>query len=207
MTSRAMSIIRTSSLTAAIGADEYLAMQARTQTIGIQRRPLDQTVILALALILAQASVMYTCYWAGHTEGVRESGGFVTEFPYTLSGFHIVISFCLGICVVGLWCRGRWGLVLSSVGLIGLCLTYGYWHCRTLEYLSELRDNPGLYRRVQEETGFFHGATKWDFVVLFGIGLLLLWHVVRLLKTILERRRDSAGSGGPTSTTSSASFL
>lgn len=56
---------------------------------------------------------MYTCYWVGHTEGVRESGGMLTDLEYTLDGLHIVISFCLGLSVVGLWLRRGWGLILS----------------------------------------------------------------------------------------------
>ncbi|MGH9904403.1 MAG: hypothetical protein ACRD8U_02335 [Pyrinomonadaceae bacterium] len=167
-------------------------MQAPISTDGLRRRSPDHAIILALAFILAQASVMYTCYWAGHTEGVRQSGGFLTEFPYTLSGFHIVISFCLGVCVVGLWLRRGWGLIVSSVSLVSVLVTYGYWHFRTVEYLSDLRDNAPLYKRVQEETGIFHGATKWDFVVLAFVAIFVVWHLFRLTKVALKRRSGSA---------------
>lgn len=166
-------------------------MQQPSSFHGLPKWSLDHTVALALTFILGQASVMYTCYWAGHTEGVRQSGGFLTEFPYTLIGYHGVISFCLGICVVGLWVRRAWGLFISALALISALATYGYWYFRTVNYLNELQNNMSLYKRVQQEVGWFHGATKWDFLVLALVAILLLWHLVTLFKMVLERRRTS----------------
>jgi hypothetical protein len=152
----------------------------------------DHTVGLILTFLIAETSVMYTCYWAGHTEGVRESGGMLADLPYTLNGFHIVISFCLGLSFVGLWLRRGWGLIISSLALVPILVTYGYWHFMTVKYLSELRNNQELYRRVQQEVGFFLGATKWDFVVLVLVVLLLLWQLVKQIKMTIDRRSNSA---------------
>ena len=148
--------------------------------------------MLLTAFLLALASAMYTCYWIGHTEGVRESGGILTDFEYSLDGFHIVISFSLAVSVIGLCSRRFWGLIISMLGLLGVLMTYGYWHFWTIEYLSELHNYPQLYKRVQEERGFFHGGTKWDFVVLAFAASLLLLELVKLTKIILKRRRSSA---------------
>lgn len=164
-------------------------MVANTSQTSLVSRSLDHTASLVLAFLLAQASVMYTCYWVGHTEGVRESDGILTDFEYTLDGLHIVISFCLGVCVVGLWLRRSWCLFISSVGLVGVLVTYGYWHFWTVEYLRELRDYPQLYGRVQEARGFFHGATKWDLVVLVIVAALFLWHVLKLARLTVQKMK------------------
>lgn len=34
-------------------------------------------------VMLAIVNVIYTGYWGGHTEGVRESGGMLADLPYT----------------------------------------------------------------------------------------------------------------------------
>jgi len=151
MTSQAMSIIRTSSTTAALTDNWVLRMPQPSSFHGLPKWSLDHAVALALTFILGQASVMYTCYWAGHIEGVRHSGGFLTEFPYTLIGYHSVISFCLSVCVVGLWVRRGWGLFISALALISALATYGYWYFRTVNYLNELQNNMSLYKRVQQE--------------------------------------------------------
>lgn len=156
------------------------------------RPSLDHIVGVALTFLVAQTSAMYTCYWAGHTEGVRESGGMLADLPYTLNGFHILISFCLSLSFVGLWLRRGWGSIISLLALISVLATYGYWHFITAKYLSELQNNQELYRRVQQEVGSFLGATKWDFGVLVLVALLLLWQVVRQIKMSLDRRRSSA---------------
>lgn len=169
-------------------------MQFAKTFFRLPRWSLDQAVSLVLAFILAQASVMYTCYWVGHTEGVRESGGFLTEFPYTLAGLHTVISICLGVCTVGLWIRRAWGLIISALALISVVATYCYWYFMTIKYLRELRNNMLLYSRVQQEVGWFHGATKWDFVVLALVVILLCWHLLTLIKVVVERGRTSTTS-------------
>ena len=173
---------------------EILLMEKPATTSRHPRATLsrDHTVGLILTFLIAQTSVMYTCYWAGHTEGVRESGGMLADLPYTLNGLHIVISFCLGLSFAGLWLRRGWGLILSLLALFSVVATYGYWHFMTVKYLSELLNNIALYRRVQQEVGFFHGATKWDLVVLAFVAILVLWHLVRLTKMTLQRRRTSA---------------
>lgn len=166
----------------------------RKASTPLQRSPtlsLDHKTASASAFIVAQASVLYTFYWAGHTEGVRESGGMLADLPYTLNGLHIVISFCLGLSFVGLWLRRRWALIISMLALISVLGTYAYWHLMTVKYLSELVSNIIVYRRVQQETGLFLGATKWDFVVLAWVAMLLLWHVVTLFRMTLKRRRTS----------------
>jgi len=176
-------------------------MSAISETLGMERSvttsqrlptalSLDHRAALALAFLIAQASVMYTCYWVGHTEGVRESGGMLTDLEYTLDGLHIVISFCLGLSVVGLWLRRGWGLILSLLAFFSVVATYIYWHFMTVKYLSELLNNMALYRRVRQEVGYFLGATKWDFVVLILVVILLVWHLVRLTRMALERRRN-----------------
>ncbi len=165
-------------------------------TITSQRSPAslswDHKLGLGLAFLIAQGSVMYACYWAGHTDGIRESDGILGDLPYTLDGLHIVISFCLGVCVVGLWFRRGWGLIISSLALVSILVTYGYWHFKTIKYLSELGNNMAVYRRVQQEVGWFHGATKWDFVVLILVAILLLWQVAKVIEMILQGRRSSA---------------
>ena len=148
---------------------------------------LNHGIALLLAFLIAAASVIYTCYWSGHTEGLRVSNGIVTDFDYTLDGLHIVISFCLGLCVVGLWSRKRWGLIIAFLALASVIATYARWYRTTVKYLSELQNYPELYRRVRQEVGFFHGATKWDHVVLALVTILLLWVLVRL---VIHRRRE-----------------
>jgi hypothetical protein len=202
MTSQATNVIRTSSITADFTANGLLIMKPPTSFNKPREWLLDHGIGFVLTLILAQASVMYTCYWAGHTEGVRDSGGFLTEFPYTLIGLHIAISFCLTVCAAGLWLRRVWGLVISMLALLSVLVTYGYWHFTTVKYLRELQNDMVLYKRVQQNVGWFHGATKWDFVVLVLVVILLLWHVVRLSKMMrsraLVRRVGSIGTaGGP----------
>jgi hypothetical protein len=129
------------------------------------------------------------CYWSGHTEGVRVSNGILTDFEYTLDALHTVISVFLVLSFVGLWLRRNWACVMSSLALVSVLLTYGYWHRMTVKYLSELQPNYQLYRRVQQEVGWFHGATKWDFVVLALVAILLLWHVLALFKMTHETKR------------------
>ena len=154
-------------------------------------RSYDYVLASIFAFLVAQGSVIYTCYWIGHTEGIRESGGMLADLPYTLDGLHIVITFCLGLCFVGLWSRRTWGLVISLVALAVLVATYGRWRLMTVKYLSELRNNPQLYRRVQQEVGWFHGASNWDLIVLALATALLLWQLFKLTKMIQERRRPS----------------
>ena len=165
---------------------------AITARHAIAGRQLDRALALTLAFLIAEGSVMYTCYWSGHTEGIRVSDGMLTDLEYTLNGLHTVISFFLILSSVGLWIRRDWGHIVSSLALVSVLVTYGYWHSMTVKYLSELQGNNQLYRRVQQEVGWFHGATKWDFLVLALILLLLLWHLVKLIKMGLERRRNPA---------------
>lgn len=154
----------------------------------------DHLLVLSLAFLIAQASVMYTCYQFGHVEGVRESGGFLTEFPYTLNGLHVWISLGLVLCTISLWFRRVIGLITSSAALLLVSGVYGFWHFRTLKYLSEFAGDRQAYDRLRAEVGFFHGATKWDLLVLSLVALLLLWHLVTLVKMTLERRRTSAAA-------------
>lgn len=165
------------------------AITSRSKAVS---RPLDHTLALALAFLVAEGSVMYTCYWSGHTEGIRVSDGMLTDLEYTLDGLHTVISFFLIFSFVGLWLRRDWGRIISSLALVSVLVTYGYWHYMTVKYLSELQGNYQLYRRVQQEVGFFHGATKWDLLVLSLVAALLLWHLVMLVKRTVESRRNSA---------------
>ena len=150
------------------------------------RRSLDRVLALALTFLIAQASVMYTWYWAGHTEGLRVSNGILTDLNYTLDGLHIVISLCLCLCVIGLLSRRIWGLILSLLTLVSILVTYTYWHIITVKYLSDLQYNNELYLRVSQETGYFHGSTKWDLVVLAFVAVLSLWHLVRLIEILLK---------------------
>ena len=128
----------------------------------------------------------------GGRKEISRSNRFV-EFPYTLTGLHTVISFGLCVSAVGLWVRRTWGLVISTIAVLSVLATYGYWYFMTFKYLSELRNNMLLYTRVQHEVGWFHGATRWDFVVLALAAILLLGHLGTLLKMTLERRGTSAG--------------
>lgn len=155
---------------------------------------LDHKAAWALAFVVAQISVMYTCYRVGHTEGVRESGGMLTDLPYTLEGFHILISFFLGVCVLGMWFRRAWSLIISSLGLVSILVIYGYWRFISLRYLSELESNAVLYRRVQQEMGWFLGATRWDFILLALVAILLVWHLFTLIKITRERGSTSTVS-------------
>jgi hypothetical protein len=170
-------------------------MESATITSNGKRanRAWHHTWILTLTLLMAQASLMYTCYEAGRIEGTRASGGFLTEFPYTLNGFHGLITLCLVLCAIGLWLRKPTGFFISSTALVVVILIYGYWHGQTVKYLSEFQTEDQNYSRLQAEVGFFHGATKWDLVVLALVAILLLWQVVTLIKMILERRKTSAG--------------
>jgi hypothetical protein len=194
MTYQATVTIKTLSITAASTAKGYMFMQRSAPFYGRPTWSLNDAVALALTFILAVASVMYTCYWAGHTEGVRDGGGFLTEFPYTLTGFHIVISFSLAVSAVGLWLGRVRGLIISTLALVSVLVAYGYWYFQTLNYLSELRNNLELYRRVQQEVGWFHGATKWDFVVLALVAILLSWHLLTLVKVARGRNSTSASA-------------
>jgi len=152
----------------------------------------DHALVLALTFVIAQASVMYTCYQVGHVDGVRESGAFLTEFPYTLNGLHIMISLGLVVCAIGLWLRRTTRSIVSSAALLSVLGIYGFWHFRTVRYLSEFAGDRQSYDRLRAEVGFFHGATKWDLLVLSLVAILLLWHLIMLVKMTLERRRTSA---------------
>ncbi len=164
-------------------------MSAFTSQSTTVARSLDYSASLALTFLIAQTSVMYTFYQAGHIEGLRESGAFITEFPYTLNGLHTLISIGLVVCIIGLWSRRIIGLVISSLALVSVLATYGYWHFRTVKYLSEFRNDNQLYKRVQEEVGFFHGATRWDLAVVAIVVVLVLWHLVKLAKLITPVRK------------------
>ncbi len=187
-----MTITRTSLTTAVIRTsvtNEILRMGAFTSQSTTVAQSLDYSASLALTFLIAQTSVMYTFYQAGHIEGLRESGAFITELPYTLNGLHILISIGLVVCTIGLWSRRIIGLVISSLALVSVLATYGYWHFRTVKYLSEFRNDNQLYKRVQEEVGFFHGATRWDLAVVAIVVVLVLWHLVKLAKLITPVRK------------------
>jgi len=149
---------------------------------------LDHTVGLALAFLIAQVSVMYACYQVGHIEGMRESGAFTTEFPYTLNGLHVLISIGLVVCTIGLWLRRFTGLVISSIALIFVLAIYGHWYYQTVKYLRGFQTEGQNYTRLRAEVGFFHGAFKWDYIVLALVVILLLWLVVRCVQMAIERR-------------------
>jgi hypothetical protein len=153
-------------------------------------RPWDYALALLLAFLVAAGSIMYMCYWSGHTEGIRVSNGILTDFEYTLDGLHTVISVFLVLSFVGLWLRRNWALFMSSLAFVSVLVIYGYWHCMTVKYLSELQAK--LYRRVQQELGWFHGATKLDFVVLALVAILRLWHLLTVFKMTHETKRISA---------------
>lgn len=177
-------------------------------------RSWDYKCFMVVAFFVAQASAMYTCYSVAYTEGLRTSGGIITDFDYTLNGLHIVISFCLGVCAIGLWSRRVWGLIISSLALISVFATFCYWRFITLKYVHELQDDFGLYRRVLRQKGFFEGATGWDFVVLSVIGSLALWHLVTWTRMALPKRAiahlqpiGSVRSGYSGRLSSDASFM
>src|ERR1700704_6479958 len=129
---------------------EALRMRVITSQDTPLTRSLDYSASLGLTFLIAQAYMLYTCYQAGHIEGVRESGAFINEFPYTLNGLHILISIGLIVCTISLWLRRITGLVISSLALASVLATYGYWHYRTVKYLSEFRNNDQLYKRLQD---------------------------------------------------------
>ena len=153
-------------------------------------RPSDHNTALPMAFSLAVINVIYTGYWAGHTEGVRESGGLLADLPYILEGLRILISAGLGICVLGLWLRSAFGPVISSLALVSVLAIYGYWYVLTVRYLGDLENNLVLYRRVQQQAGFFLGATKWDFAVLAFTAVLLAWHVPRLANLFMRKKKE-----------------
>lgn len=167
-----------------------MVMLARTCRQKNPSRPSDHNTALVIAFALAVINVIYTGYWAGHTEGVRESGGMLADLPYILEGLHILISASLAICVLGLWLRSACGPVISSFALVSVLAIYGYWYVLTVRYLSELETNFALYSRVQKQVGWFLGATKWDFAVLTLTAVLFAWHVPRLATLFRRKKKE-----------------
>ena len=137
---------------------------------------------MALALLIALANMMYTCYSVGQVEGIKDSGAFLTEFPYTLNGLHILISFGLVLCTIGLWLRRISGLIISSAALLFVVGVCGFWRFQTVRYLSEFKGDGRAYDRLRSEVGLFHGATKLDCLVLSLVGVLLMWHLIMVVK-------------------------
>lgn len=170
----------------------------RTSGISSNDKPAARTwkhmAILSLTLLMAQVSLMYTCYEAGRIEGMRAIGGFVTEFPYTLNGLHVLISLGLGLCAVGLWLHRATGLFIASAALVFVFVIYGYWHFQTTKYLKEFYADHQNYVRLEAEVGFFHGATRWDHLVLAVVAVLFLWLIFRLTKMALKTGRIRAKS-------------
>jgi hypothetical protein len=142
----------------------------------------EHRAILAVTFLVALASLVYTAYEAGQIEGTRVSNGFLTDFPYTLNGLHFMISLGLALCAAGLWLPRRSGLCMSLMALLSVLLIYGYWYFQTTRYLREFSQTQN-YSWLQTEVGLFHGATRWDFVILVLVGVLLLWLIRRMFKT------------------------
>jgi hypothetical protein len=164
----------------------YLTYMAIQQSLVPSTHAREVRAIQTLTFFLALATLMHTAYEAVRIEETRASSGFLTDFPYTLNGLHLMISLGLALCAVGLWLPRRSGLCMSLTALAFVLLIYGYWHLRTTRYLKEFAETRN-YNRLQAEVGLFHGATRWDFVILVLVGVLFLWLIRRLFKTATLR--------------------
>lgn len=149
----------------------------------------NDKIAFAVAFLITQGSIIHLAYLNGYVNGQEESKAFLTEFPYKMIAIHFWISVGFVVCTIGLYSRKVMGWFFSSLSLLWVCMIYGWWHLKTLNYLSDLRVGTELYNRRYQEVGLFHGATQWDMIVLSITITLFLWQIRVLMKILKSARK------------------
>ena len=160
----------------------------------VTRRTWVERASCALALLLTSISIVRLAYYSGYADGLGELAA-TTDYPIRLFRLQFWISLGLVVSTVGFLPRKKFGPFLSLVSLLFVLSVYGWWRLQTSRFLNDpdikrAREVYGQFREI----GWLNGATAWDYVVLSGVLLTLVWLTFRLAKIFLSRRKKTKRS-------------
>jgi hypothetical protein len=150
----------------------------------------DAKVVMCIVIIITAISTLRVTYDIGYLKGqedfeallsITSPPGIYTnfDFPYWLNAIHIWVTLGLIVSTAGLLFRKVFGLFLSTLALIWVCIVYAWWYLDTLNFLenTEATEYTRMHDPVYES--MFRGATWGDVTVLIIVivifsGLLLV---------------------------------
>src|SRR2546430_8886417 len=114
---------------------------------------------------------------------IRDAPPFEADvFPARLQMFLLL---SLLLAAAGLALGRRWGLVASSLGLLGVLLGYTYWFYDSHRSLHTLAQEPFYTKHpefVPPNLFGLIGARWWDLVLLIMFLALLIWQISVLVR-------------------------
>lgn len=157
-------------------------------------KPVEPAVLIVILSILAGLSTIRLAVNLGYNYGVFRSigGDHSTCCINFLESFLILITMGLYAALLGLLLKRTAGVLLSLLGLFLVVGSYLSWYRGTLSIirLAEIQRFDQLPHQSQKWIPLAY-SNWWDIAVLALILLLIVWQVMRLVRGLRRRIKDT----------------